>query len=394
MSARTHVLSLQTTLLGNRTYGELLRRAFADSQTLEFEAHWSDESRGAHAHKRLERQLDRAFLKMIARPAIRTRNLDFFPLRYELGTSYWARRTLGPLVRARTPDVLHVHTQAIAMLALDVMARIPTVVSADGTSVQMAAQQLEAPWRWTFAANHVLERAIFHRAAAVVTFSQWAADSVVADHGVDPSRVHAIPPGIDLSLFSAPAVRAQRPADTPQRILFMGGEFERKGGPRLVDAFLRRFANNERVELHIATKAARVPRHPRIFVHLGVEAYSDAWHELYRTADVFVLPTKRDQSPIAFLEAMAAGLPVITTPVGSAAEIVRDAETGFVIGGDDPAVLAERIATVLNDAELRARLGAAGRARVEHAYEEKKNAARLERVLLDVAASRGPRRGE
>jgi glycosyltransferase involved in cell wall biosynthesis len=84
---------------------------------------------------------------------------------------------------------------------------------------------------------------------------------------------------------------------------------------------------------------------------------------------------------------MAAGLPVITTPVGSAAEIVRDGETGFVIAGDDPAILSERIATVLNDAELRARMGAAGRARVEHVYEEKKNAARFERVLLEAAAS-------
>jgi glycosyltransferase involved in cell wall biosynthesis len=391
---KTHVLSLQTTLLGNRTYGELLRRAFSASEAIDFDAHWSDEAREAYAQRPFERQLDRVFLKMIRLPAIRTRNLDFFPLRYELGTSYWARRTLAPLVRARTPDVLHVHTQAIAMLSLDVMARVPTVVSIDGTSVQMAAQQLEPAWRWTFAGNDLLERAIFRRAAAVTAFSQWAADSVVADHGIDPGRVHAIPPGIDLSLFPAHASRAERPAGTPLRILFMGGEFERKGGPRLVDAFLRRFANNENVELHIATKAARVPHHPRIFVHLGVEAYGPAWYELYRNADLFVLPTKRDQSPIAFLEAMAAGLPVITTPVGSAPEIVRDGETGFVIAGDDPAILAERIATVLNDSGLRARLGAAGRARVERDYEEKKNAARFERVLLDAAASRGRRPGE
>ena len=386
---KTNVLSLQTTLLGNRTYGELLRRAFAQSETIALDAHWSDESREPHAEKPLERQLDRLFLKMIEAPAIRSRNLDFFPLRYELGTSYWARRTLGTLLRSRTPDVLHIHTQAIAMFSLDVMARIPTVVSADGTSIQMAEQQLEEPWRWTFAGNHALERAMFGRAAAVTTFSQWAADSVVRDHGIDPARVHAIPPGIDLAQFPPLAARDDRPTDAPLRILFMGGEFERKGGPRLVEAFLSRFANNENVELHIVTKDANVPRHPRIFVHLGVAAYSDAWHALYRSADVFALPTKRDQSPIAFLEAMAAGLPVITTPVGSAAEIVVDGETGFVIPGDDTALLAERIATVLNDRDLRARLGAAGRARVEAAYEEKKNAARFEAVLVGAAASGG-----
>ncbi len=385
--SRTHVLSLQTTLLGNRIYGELLRRAFADSQTLDFDAHWSDEARDLHGHKPLERQLDRAFLKMIERPAIRTRNLDLFPLRYELGTSYWARRTLGTLLRTRSPDVVHMHTQAIAMLSLDVMTRIPTVISADGTSVQMAAQQLREPWRWTFAGNHALERAVFRRAAAVVAFSQWAADSVIADHGVDASRVHVIPPGIDLSRFPLSASRAQRALGTPQRILFMGGEFERKGGSRLVEAFLRAFGDDENVELHVATKAADVAAHPRMFVHRDVEAYSDAWHALYRDADIFVLPTLRDQSPNVFLEAMAARFPVITTPVGAAPEIVRHGETGFIVNGDDPALLAASMTTLLRDAELRARFGDAGRARVEDVYEEKKNAALLERVF--VAASRG-----
>jgi glycosyltransferase involved in cell wall biosynthesis len=275
------------------------------------------------------------------------------------------------------------------MLSLDVMGRIPTVISADGTSFQMAMQQLEKPWRWTFGGNHILERLVFHRAAAVVTFSRWAARSIVADHGLDPKRVHVIPPGIDLADFPVLAMRERGGhAAAPRRVLFVGGEFERKGGPLLVEAFLARFGSDESVELHLVTNAATIASHPRIFIHEGIVAYSPAWHELYRAADLFVMPTKRDQSPIVFLEAMAAGLPVITTPVGSATEVVIDGETGYIVAQNDALALQDRMARLLDDPGLRARFGAAGRAHLEASFEAEANARVLERLLHEVARPR------
>jgi glycosyltransferase involved in cell wall biosynthesis len=384
---KTSVLSLQTPILGHRTYGESLRAAFAHSDTIAFDAHWSTESRDAHIGGRLERQLDRVFRKISDRAWMRSRNLDFFPLRYELGTSYWARRTLATLLRTSLPDVLHVHTQAISLLTLDVMKRIPTVVSADGTALQMAAQQVAPPWRWTYAGNVVLERAAFRAAAAVVAFSQWAADSVIADHRIEPGRVHVIPQGIDLTHFAYGLTRGEADVRGPVRLLFVGGEFERKGGPELVAAFLARFGDDPRVELDLVTRDARIAPHPRIRVHTNVRAYSDAWHALYRAASAFVLPSKRDQSPNVFLEAMAAGLPVVATQVGSVRETVLDGITGFVVASGDTPALGARLAALVDAPELRKRLGSAGRALVERRYESKANTAALERVLLAAARS-------
>lgn len=383
---RTHVLSLQTPLLGNRTYGELLRAAFAASERIAFDAHWSTEAEVAYGDGRLERQLRRVFLKMIERPWIRERNLDVFPLRYELGTSYWARRTLNALLRAGRPDVLHVHTQAISFLSLDIMRRIPTVLSADGTSFQMAEQQLGPRHRWTFAVNHALERLAFRSAAAVVAFSRWAAGSIIERHGVSPERVHVIPPGIDVRRFDRIVADRERIGDDGiRRVLFVGGEFERKGGPLLTDVFRSRFGDDPAFELHLMTRSADVPEHPRIVVHRGVEPYSPQWFRLFARADVFVLPTKRDQSPIAFLEAMAAGLPVVTTAVGSAAEIVVDGETGYILSGNDGAALAARLEELLRDRQSARRLGLRGRDRARDRYESSTNAARLEAVFQSAA---------
>jgi glycosyltransferase involved in cell wall biosynthesis len=385
---KTRVLSIQTPILGHQTYARLLRAAFERSEAIDFDAHWSTESHDAYGDRPLERQLDRVFLKMLERPFVRRRNLDFFPLRYELGTSYWARRTLLARLRERMPDVVHVHTQALAFLSGDVMARVPTILSADGIAREMAAQQLAPPWRWTFAGNALLERIAFRRARAIVAFSRWAADGIVADYGVDRARVHVIPPGVDLERFAALGDRRDRPPSDRLRMLFVGGEFERKGGDVLVDAFLRHLAHDERVELHVVTRFDRVPAHPRIVVHAGIEAYSTAWFALFASADVFVMPTRRDQSPNVYPEAMAAGLPIVTTPVGSATETVLDGETGFIVPPGDAATLAAKISTLLYDPALRARFGAAARAYVEHAYDARKNAARLESLFVDVAAGR------
>jgi glycosyltransferase involved in cell wall biosynthesis len=385
---KTRVLSIQTPLLGHQTYARLLRAAFAHSEAIDFDAHWSTESHDAYADRLLERQLDRVFLKMVQAPFVRRRNLDFFPLRYELGTSYWAHRTLLAHLRECTPDVVHIHTQALAFLSAGVMARVPTILSADGIAREMAAQQLAPSWRWTFAGNALLERIAFGRARAIVAFSRWAADGVVRAYGVERERVHVIPPGVDLARFPSLGERSGRPATDALRILFIGGEFERKGGPALVEAFLRHLASDERVELHVVTRSDRVPAHPRIIVHARIDAYSPAWFALLASADVFAMPTRRDQSPNVFPEAMAAGLPIVATPVGSATETVLEGETGFIVPAGDAAALAAKIATLLYDPSLRARFGAAARARVERSYDARKNAARLEALFVRVAAER------
>ncbi len=374
------VLSLQTTLLGNRSYGELLRRTLCDDESVEFHAEWNPEPSAVRIPG-----LKRFFWTRNPLRAVRERNLDFYTARYELGTSFLARGVATRRCAELHPDVLHLHSQNLALLLGQLPRRVPTVITADMTAYQTAEQVVAPRWRWTYAPNARLEGAAFRTAAAVVTFSQWAARSVIAHHRVDPSRVHVIPPGVERSLFAG--LDATRERSGPLRVLFVGGEFGRKGGPLLVRTFLCAFGERDDVELHIVSAQAQVPAHPRIVVHREITPYSAAWRALYASADVFVLPTLRDATPHVVVEAMAAGLPVVATPVGSIAEMVDDGRTGILVRPGDEPSLARALVTLCDDAGLRRRLGGAAALRVVESFDAQINARALARVF--VAAAHG-----
>jgi glycosyltransferase involved in cell wall biosynthesis len=80
--------------------------------------------------------------------------------------------------------------------------------------------------------------------------------------------------------------------------------------------------------------------------------------------DAFVMPSLSEGLPLSLLEAMAAGLPSVITRVGGMPEVVRDGETGLIVSPGDVAALAERIAFLLGDAGLAAKIGSAARERV------------------------------
>jgi glycosyltransferase involved in cell wall biosynthesis len=93
--------------------------------------------------------------------------------------------------------------------------------------------------------------------------------------------------------------------------------------------------------------------------------------ELLRQAHVAVVSSDHEGFPNVVLEAMAARLPVVTTPAGDAATIVEDGTTGFVVPFDDTAAMADRIVRLAQQNELRVRMGAAARARIECRYSER-----------------------
>ena len=91
--------------------------------------------------------------------------------------------------------------------------------------------------------------------------------------------------------------------------------------------------------------------------------------QLLASSDVFVLSSGSEGLPLSILEAMAAGLPVVATKVGGVPELVLEGETGFLVPPGDPHSLAAALERLLDDSELRGRLGAAGRIRVEERFD-------------------------
>lgn len=381
LATKTKVLSVQIPPDGNKVYGKLLRRAFAESEEIDFRAYWTDDKRELPA-----RVLNTLLRQRIPLAWAIARNVDLRRVRGELGYALYSRRLVQRLRREHAVDVLHFNTQTAALLAVDLMKQTPAVITLDQTAVQ-AALETDKRWRWTHAPGIALERAPFRAAAAVVPFSGWAANALIDAYGVDPARIHVIPVGVDRGDFAEIAARRGDADGRPLKILFVGGEFARKGGPLLVEVFLQRFAGRG-VELHLMTGAPGIVEHPQIHVHRGVAAFSPEWKQLYAQADVFALPTHREAFGIAFIEAMAAGLPVIGTAISAIPEIVADGETGFLIPRNDGQALAERLDALLSNAELRGRLGANGPPRVARYFDVAANMGRLKDVFRAVAGHR------
>ena len=147
-----------------------------------------------------------------------------------------------------------------------------------------------------------LNRRVFHKATYLITWSEWARQSLIQDYGVAPDKVEVIPPGTDLAFLEE---AADRPAQKQEKLalLFVGGDFERKGGQLLYDDF--RKSLSDRYELHLVTKA-QVDQRRGVFVYPDIQPNSPALQELFGKAEVFVLPTEGDCLPVAITEAMAA----------------------------------------------------------------------------------------
>lgn len=225
-------------------------------------------------------------------------------------------------------------------------------------------------------AKHRLNRHVFTHAAWCVGWSRWVRDSFVADYGVEPDHTEVIPPGVDTADWQ-PGAGSGGPG---LRILFVGGDFERKGGPALLRAFAQL---PDDCELVVVTKS-RVPRADRVRVVDDLGPNDPRLVELFRTSDVFALPSLAEAFGIAAAEASAAGLPVVGSDVGGLPDIVEHGVTGFVVPpGDDGAIA--RALLLLGERETRDRMGAAARRRAEERFDARTNALRL----LDLVARSG-----
>ncbi|MBK9055158.1 MAG: glycosyltransferase family 4 protein [Chloroflexi bacterium] len=105
---------------------------------------------------------------------------------------------------------------------------------------------------------------------------------------------------------------------------------------------------------------------------------------LYQSCDLFVLPTEAEAFGIAAIEALAVGLPVITTPVGGLTDVVVDGENGFLLQPGDLQGLVQAMTRLANDPALRQRMGQAARQRAEQRFDARKNAARLAAIVQEV----------
>jgi glycosyltransferase involved in cell wall biosynthesis len=278
----------------------------------------------------------------------------------------------------------------VALAAPLIARQAPVIISTDATPLNFDRVGVHyghhaRPDSLAERIKHRIWRRVFQSAVTYTTWSQWAKDSLRDDYGVDPDLVTVIPPGTDLELFPfGTRPRAVEP-ERKVRVLFVGGDFARKGGPELLAVMRGGLADT--CELHIVTKAA-VPQTPGVTVYNDLGPNDPRLVALYRDADIFALPTHADCLAVVLGEAMAAGLPIVTTRVGAQPEAVRDGVSGLIIAPGDIEALGRALRTLAADPALRQRMGQEGRAIAEARFDTRQNAERLARVIEDGIARR------
>jgi glycosyltransferase involved in cell wall biosynthesis len=203
-----------------------------------------------------------------------------------------------------------------------------------------------------------LERRVYLGAEHVFAMGTHVAASVVEHYGVPANRVSAVGGGANLDRLPGPRHHAGEPT-----VLFVGREFSRKGGERLLEAFRQVRARAPAARLQIVGPAD-VSEEPGVEV-LGRVDDRERLAELYLNARVFCLPSRFEPYGLVVLEAMAYGLPCVVTSVGALPDIVEDGRTGHVVAAGDGEALTAQLLRFIEEPDYAARLGAAGKQRFE-----------------------------
>ncbi|MGH8984319.1 MAG: glycosyltransferase [Acidimicrobiia bacterium] len=205
--------------------------------------------------------------------------------------------------------------------------------------------------------------------------------------------VLVVPNSIDPARLPGPSDRRPEPG----LVLTVARLIEKKGVDDVVRACEALASAGRAVHLEIVGDGPLRPELEALAADTGVEAVftgplpHEQVVERYRRAAVFALPCvvastgDRDGLPTAVLEAMAVGVPVVTTAVNGLADLVTESETGLVVPPRQPAALAGALARLLDDPALGARLGQAGHALVTRQYTTARSVALLRSLFTEAA---------
>jgi len=208
------------------------------------------------------------------------------------------------------------------------------------------------------------------RADLVLATSAYSASRVVAHYAVPPGRVRVVPESIDLDRWRRALESAQAlPREEPS-ILCVAHLYPRKDVATLLGAMTQL---RSEVALRVAGTGPQLDSLRILAGRLGLAQRVEFLGHVsftrlaaeYRRADIFCLPSRQEGFGIVFLEAMAAGLPIVAARAAAVPEVLADGECGILVPPGDESALAAALQRLLLDPTERQRLSEAGGRRVE-----------------------------
>ena len=307
---------------------------------------------------------------------------------------------LRSLIRRGRIDLVHAHMHHANLYGRLAAFRegIPAVISVHNTYVRPKIHR------------RIINRWLGRRTSAILAGSEAIRDDIARYDGVPPGNIRVVPYGVDVEKFDSTLSRGEARErlgwPTDRFIVGTVGRLEeQKGQKYLIEAAGRLRRERKEVTLAIIGSGREEDRLRGQAMREGV---GDAvlflgtrrdLPELFRAMDAFAFPSLWEGFPIALLSAMAAGLPVLVTPVGGIPEVVKDGFNGWVVPAGDPVALAEAIWRVHEDPAGASGLGRAAAATIRDRYSHRTTARRIMEIyeqVLGPDAGKGSRpvRGE
>lgn len=279
-----------------------------------------------------------------------------------------AERELTHIMRRWRPQIVHTHMAkagALGRIAARRAAVPVTVHTFHGQILQSYFSELKNK---TFAA---VERELARRTDALVAVAPWVRDDLLALGIGRPAQWHVVPVGVDMDplLSSRPNQRVARaslglPDDGP--IVGCVGRLVPTKDHRMFFEAARMVAERRPDTTFVLAGDGELREQLRATAHrlLGDQVVFLGWVQdlptLYAACDVIAMTSKLEGTPLALIEASAAGKPVVATRVGGIREVVRDGNTGWLVAPGDAIAMAANIAALLEDPSGAERMGEEG----------------------------------
>ncbi len=234
---------------------------------------------------------------------------------------------------------------------------VPLIIYTDNTILNPINDKLKS-----FKINNDLvnlERLLYRSADKIAVSARHVKQSLLTDYSISPDHVDVVLIGPNTPKFNNPAI--ERPAR--QQILFVGIDWERKGGPDLIEAFHRLVRSFPEARLVIAGCTPDVD-HPNISV-LG-RVPPERITELMAESSIFCMPSLVEPSSVAVLEASRAGLPVVGTSCGGFLDSVVHGKTGLLVPPGDSQALAGALTHLLENPRRCKEMGCEAMEWMEH----------------------------
>lgn len=230
-----------------------------------------------------------------------------------------------------------------------------------------------------------------HMADAVFSLSDFSKKNVSEAYHVPQSKIKVTYAGVDETFFKE---RNRNATNEQFNLLFCGriaGPRRQKGIDILLRAMYFILKEND-VKLKLIGTGSRVEEYKALSHELGIGEHVeflgfvdyDNLPEYYSNADLFVLPSRRESFGLVLAEAMAAGLPVVSTNIGAIPEVVVDGKTGILVPPDEPKIFANAVNSLLSDSQRREVMGMKGRERVKKYFTWEKVAERVLRFYEEI----------